>query len=406
MMHCGCTRADPGRRLDSTVVTTTGAQGPLAGLRVIELAGIGPVPFAAMLLAELGADVVRIDRPDGGGLLAGALSGLHRSRPSVAVDLKHPDGPEVVLRLLDDADVLLEGWRPGVTERLGLGPATCLRRNPGLIYGRMTGWGQDGPWAQRAGHDITYAAVTGALHLVGPPQRPVVPANLLADFGGGALYLMVGVLAALHSRRSTGVGQVVDAAMVDGAASLISMLFAMYGRGLWRDERGVNMLDGGLPFYDTYRCADGRFVAVGPLEPQFFAAFLDGLGLAEREDLRAGQWDPATWADQRRLFTARFATRTRDQWAEHFEGTEACVAPVLGLGEAPEHPHLVARGIFTEVDGSVQPRVAPRFSATPARDPSPSRAAGADTREVLLAKGFSGDEVDTLLAGGAVVQTG
>ena len=382
----------------------TGGRGPLAGLVVVELAGIGPAPFAALILAELGADVVRIDRSDGGGALSSALSGLNRSRPSVALDLKHPEGAAVAMRLIEQADVVLEGWRPGVCERLGLGPEDCLARNPRLIYARMTGWGQDGPWAQRAGHDITYAAITGALHLVGPAERPVVPANLLADFGGGTMYLLVGVLSALHARQATGAGQVIDAAMVDGAASLVTMVYAMYGTGLWRDERGVNMLDGGLPFYDTYRCADGRFVAVGPLEPQFYAALLDGLGLGEREDLRRAQWDEATWPEQRRLFTELFATRTRDEWAARFDGSDACVAPVLGLSEAPSHPHLAARGVFTEVDGVVQPRVAPRFSATPAGEPTPARSAGADTRNMLLARGFSEVEVDGLLASGVVVQ--
>ncbi|MFN8079857.1 MAG: CaiB/BaiF CoA-transferase family protein [Kineosporiaceae bacterium] len=232
----------------------------------------------------------------------------------------------------------------------------------------------------------------------------MVPANLLADFGGGTLYLLVGVLSALHARQATGAGQVIDAAMVDGAASLVTMLYAMHGAGMWRDERGVNMLDGGLPFYDTYRCADGKFVAVGPLEPQFYAALLDGLGLGDREDLRRAQWDEASWPEQRRLFTEVFATRTREEWAAHFDGTDACVAPVLGLSEAPSHPHLAARGVFTEVDGAVQPRVAPRFSATPAGEPSPSRPAGADTREVLLARGFSAAEIERLLAAGVVAQ--
>jgi len=382
--------------------------GPLTGITVVELAGIGPVPFAAMLLAELGADVVRIDRPEPGGPLSGALSGLNRSRPSVAVDLKHTRGRETVLRLVEDADVLLEGWRPGVTERLGLGPQDCLTRNPRLVYGRMTGWGQDGPWAQRAGHDITYAALTGALHLVGPPERPVVPANLLADFGGGGLYLLVGVLSALLARERTGAGQVVDAAMVDGASSLVTMIYAMFGAGLWRDERGVNMLDGGLPFYDTYRCADGAFVAVGPLEPPFYAAFVDLLlaerPVVERDRFRRQQWDPTTWTEQRQVFTEVFATRSRDEWAAVFEGSDACVAPVLSLAEAPRHPHLAARRVFTEVDGVLQPRVAPRFSATPAGDPVPQRSVGADTTAVLRACGFTEAEVADLIGVGAVVQ--
>jgi alpha-methylacyl-CoA racemase len=264
----------------------------------------------------------------------------------------------------------------------------------------MTGWGQDGPWAGAAGHDITYAAITGALHLVGTPERPVVPANVLADFGGGALYLLLGVLAALQARQLTGRGQVVDAAMVDGAASMITMLYAMFGAGLWRDERGVNMLDGGLPYYDTYRCADGKHIAVGALEPKFFAELLAGLGLT----LEHAQEDPAGWPAMRTAFAEVFATRTRDEWADHFEGTDACVAPVLGLGEAPHHPHMRARGIFTEVSGVLQPRVAPRFSDTPARDPQPARPAGADTVALLSSRGFTDTEIEELLAHGVVAR--
>ena len=378
----------------------TDGTGPLAGLRVVELAGIGPAPLAALLLAELGADVVRIDRPGGGGPIAAVTAGLNRSRPSIAVDLKSPDGLATVRRLVDDADVLIEGLRPGVTERLGLGPEECLVRNPRLVYGRMTGWGQDGPLASAAGHDITYAAITGALHLVGGPDKPRPPANVLADFGGGTLYLLVGVLAALHARERTGRGQVVDAAMVDGSASLITMVYGMFGAGLWRDERSANLLDGGAPFYDTYRCADGRFVAVGALEPQFYAALLAGLGLTFTED----QYDTAAWPAHRQAIAAAFATRTRDEWADHFEGTDACVAPVLGLTEAPHHPHLVARGTFADTPTGPMPRVAPRFSETPGRDPGPEPAPGADTTAYLLAHGFDRAEVDALLAAGAVVQ--
>ena len=377
---------------------TDAVRGPLAGLTVVELAGLGPAPFAALLLAELGADVVRIDRPGGNTLLGSG--GLGRSRPSIAVDLKHPDGLATVQRLVDAADVLIEGLRPGVTERLGLGPVECLARNPRLVYGRMTGWGQDGPLAHRAGHDITYAAITGALHLVGTAERPMSPVNVLADFGGGALYLMVGILAALHSRQTTGQGQVVDAAMVDGAASLVTMFYALLAEGAWQDRRGVNLLDGGVPFYDTYACADGRFVAVGALEPQFYAALLDGLGLS----FELNQYDPAGFAAQREAFAATFRTRTRDEWAVHFAATDACVAPVLSLAEAPGHPHLAARGTFTDLDGHPAPRVAPRFSATPGVEPTAERAIGADTRTALLARGFAAGEVDALLGSGAVVQ--
>ncbi len=374
--------------------------GPLAGLRVVELAGIGPTPFAALILAELGADVVRVDRPGGGGPIAAITGGLNRSRPSIAVDLKHPDGLAVVRRLVDGADILIEGLRPGVTERLGLGPEDCRARNPRLIYGRMTGWGQDGPLAGAAGHDITYAAITGALHLVGGPDRPRPPVNVLADFGGGTLYLLVGLLAALQARERTGRGQVVDAAMVDGAASLVTMVYGMLGAGMWRDERAANLLDGGAPFYDTYACADGRFVAVGALEPQFYAALLHGLGLTFAE----AQYDTDAWPAHRAAIAAAFATRTRAEWAERFEGTEACVAPVLGLTEAPSHPHLRARGTFVDTPTGPVPRVAPRFSDTPARDPGPERAPGADTSDYLLAHGFARAELAALLASGAVAQ--
>ncbi len=332
--------------------------------------------------------------------IAAITGGLNRSRPSVAVDLKHPDGLAVVRRLVDDADVLIEGLRPGVTERLGLGPDDCLARNPRLVYGRMTGWGQDGPLASAAGHDITYAALTGALHLVGGPDKPRPPVNVLADFGGGTLYLLVGVLAALQARERTGRGQVVDAAMVDGATSLITMVYGMLNAGLWRDERAANLLDGGAPFYDTYACADGRFVAVGALEPQFYAALLDGLGLAFPE----GQYDTAAWPVHREAIAAAFATRTRDEWAEHFAGTDACVAPVLGLTEAPSHPHLRARGVFVDGPTGPVPRVAPRFSDTPTAAPGPERVPGADTSAYLRAHGFAAGEVEALLASGAIAQ--
>ncbi len=376
------------------------SRGPLAGLRVVELAGIGPAPFAALLLAELGADVVRIDRPPARpGAMSGAV-GLDRSRPSVAVDLKHPEGIEAVLRLVDGADVLIEGLRPGVTERLGLGPDVALARNPRLVYGRMTGWGQDGPWAPAAGHDINYAAITGALHLSGPRERPIPPVNVLADFGGGTLYLVVGILAALHARSATGRGQVVDAAMVDGAASLITMIYGMLGQGLWQDRRESNLLDGGAPFYATYECADGGFMAVGCIEPQFHAEFVRLLDV----DLPGGQYAMDQWAIHRDLIAARFTERTRAQWSEVFAGTDACVSPVLTLTEAPGHPHLVARGTFIDTPSGPMPRVAPRFSATPALDPTPARSAGADTTAYLVSHGFSAAEVDALLQVGAVVQ--
>lgn len=372
--------------------------GPLAGIRVVEFAGIGPAPFACLLLAELGAEVVRVDRPGGGGVAGAPLEALNRSRPCVAIDLKSEDGRDLARRLVDRADVLVEGLRPGVMERLGLGPDECLARNPGLVYGRMTGWGQTGPLAERAGHDITYAAITGALHVCGTAEKPVPPVNVLADFGGGSLYLVAGVLAALLARIRTGEGQVVDAAMVDGAASLVTMVYGLFGAGAWVDRRQANLLDGGAPFYDTYECADGRWVAVGALEPQFFAQLVAGLGVTPP----GHQLDPATWPALRAAFAAAFAARDRAQWLAVFDGTDACVAPVLSLAEAPEHPHLRARGVFTEVDGVTQPRVAPRFSATPVPEPVAASGPGADSREVLAAWGLEAAEVDALIASGVV----
>lgn len=374
--------------------------GPLDGIRVIELGGIGPTPFAGLMLAELGADVVRIDRPGERNPLALA-AGLRRSRPSIAVDLKSSAGSDVVKRLVDGADVLVEGFRPGVAERLGLGPDECLARNPRLVHARMTGWGQTGPWAQRAGHDITYAAVSGTLHALGPAARPVTPVPVIGDFAGGSMYLVVGVLAALIARGTTGRGQVVDAAMVDGAAHLLTMVHGLVGAGAWRDQREANLLDGGAPFYAVYECADGKFVAVGALEPEFWAELVTGLGI----DLPGEQYDPGTWEAQRAAFAAAFRTRSRDEWAEHFEGTDACVAPVLSLREAPTHPHAVGRGSFVaDVNGHPVPRPTPRLSDTPLRDPGPEPVPGADTRAYLLAHGFGADEVEALITSGAVVQ--
>lgn len=382
--------------------------GPLAGLRVVEMTGIGPAPYACLLLAELGADVLRIDRPNGTGPLASVTGGLNRSRPCAAVDLKNPGAIEVMLTLLERADVLVEGLRPGVMERLGLGPDVCLTRNPRLIYGRMTGWGQSGPRAQEVGHDITYAALTGALHAVGPAEQPLPPLNLVADFGGGSMFLLVGILSALYSRERTGAGQVVDAAMVDGAASLLTMVYALLGQGEWTDARAANLLDGGCPFYRTYRCADGQFVAVGALEPAFFAELIAGLGLSGRpvgdHHLPAGQHDRHGWPALGRLLAETFATRSRDEWGRVFAGTQACVTPVRGLVEAPHDPHLAARGVFASVGGSLQPRVAPRFSGTPELDPTPPRQSGQDTIESLGAWGFPPDRIDALLAAGVVVQ--
>ncbi|MFD7627437.1 CaiB/BaiF CoA transferase family protein [Streptomyces sp. NPDC059851] len=357
-----------------------GARGPLFGVRVVELAGIGPGPFAAMLLADLGADVVRVDRPGGAGLaIDPAYDITNRNKRSVLVDLKSPQGPAHVLDLVERADVLIEGMRPGVAERLGVGPADCLARNPKLVYGRMTGWGQDGPLAHAAGHDIAYIAVTGALGMIGTPDGPpAVPANLLGDYAGGSLYLVIGVLAALqHARTPAGTGQVVDAAIVDGTAHLTAMIHGMMAAGGWQDRRGANLLDGGCPFYGTYETADGGHMAVGALEQQFYDRFTELLGLPDRSS--AARKAPARWGELREAVAARFKSRTREEWTAVFEGTDACVAPVLSLREAPHHPHLAARGTFTDVGGITQPAPAPRFSATPAAVVGGPAQPGADT---------------------------
>jgi alpha-methylacyl-CoA racemase len=352
--------------------------GPLAGLRVVELAGLGPGPHAAMVLADLGADVVRVERPAGRALeVGGSAAGdaVLRGRRSVALDLKTDEGRDAVLALVEHADVLLEGLRPGVAERLGVGPEDCHARNPRLVYGRVTGWGQDGPLANEVGHDLNYIGLTGALHAMGRPgETPPPPLNLVGDFGGGSMLLLVGVLAALFERSNSGRGQVVDAAMVDGTATLSQMVLALRGMGVWGDDRGSNLLDGGAPFYDTYACADGEFVAVGALEPQFFAALLDGLGL-DPADV-GDQHDRSGWPAMRERLTDLFASRTREEWADHFAGTDACVTPVLSFAEAAAHPHLRARGTFVEVDGVTQAAPAPRFSRTPSVVPRPPVAAG------------------------------
>ncbi|WP_210575339.1 CaiB/BaiF CoA-transferase family protein [Streptomyces sp. GESEQ-4] len=364
-----------------TTASHTPAAGPLGGVRVVELAGIGPGPFAAMLLADLGADVVRVDRPGGSGLaIDPAYDITNRNKRSVIVDLKSPDGPARVLDLAARADILIEGYRPQVAERLGVGPEACRARNPKLVYGRMTGWGQEGPLADRAGHDIAYIALTGTLGMIGDADGPpAVPANLIGDYAGGSLYLVVGVLAALHHARVTGTGQVVDAAIVDGAAHLASMIHGMFAAGGWQDRRGANLLDGGCPYYGTYETADGKSMAVGALEPQFYAEFLDLLGI---EGHAGSRKDIARWGELREAVAARFKSRTRDEWTAVFDGTDACVAPVLSLGEAPHHPHLAARGTFTDHGGITQPAPAPRFSATPTGVRTGPARPGADTADV------------------------
>jgi len=360
----------------------TPGRGPLAGLRVLELAGIGPGPHAAMVLADLGADVVRIDRPPSDPDAEVRADYLLRGRRSVVLDLKEPPDREQFLALVAVADVLIEGYRPGVTERLGIGPDVCGTANPRLVYARMTGWGQDGPWARVAGHDINYLSLTGILHAIGRPgERPVPPLNLVADFGGGSMLVLVGILSALWERSRSGRGQVVDAAMVEGAGLLAQLIWSWRGPGGWSDVPGTNLLDGGCPYYDTYTCADGRYVAVGALEPPFWAALLQGLGI-DAEEFPQRQ-DPAQWPAIRERLTAVFATRSRDDWATVFDGTDACVTPVLSFAEAPAHPHLAARESLVELGGVRQPAPAPRFSRSPAGTPGPPPRPGADTSAVL-----------------------
>ncbi|QDQ14709.1 CaiB/BaiF CoA transferase family protein [Streptomyces spectabilis] len=362
-------------------VPDNGVHGPLDGVRVVELAGIGPGPFAAMLLADLGADVVRVDRPGGAGLAVDPAYDLtNRNKRSVLVDLKAPGGAARVLDLAERADVLIEGYRPGVAERLGVGPEHCHARNPRLVYGRMTGWGQQGPLAPRAGHDIAYIAVTGTLGMIGAADEPpTVPANLVGDYAGGSLYLVVGVLAALQHARAHGAGQVVDAAIVDGAAHLATMIHGMLAAGGWQDRRGANLLDGGCPFYGTYETADGGHMAVGALEQRFYDEFAELMGL---EDIADARGDLARWSELRAAVAACFKTRTRAEWTAVFEDSDACVAPVLSLREAPHHPHLAARGTFTDHGGLTQPAPAPRFSATPTAVRSGPARPGADTEDV------------------------
>ncbi|MGZ5404799.1 MAG: CaiB/BaiF CoA transferase family protein [Nocardioides sp.] len=374
--------------------------GPLRGVKVVEIAGIGPGPHACMTLADLGADVIRIERPGGGMFGGGRHDVMTRGRPSVAMDLKNPDAVDVVLDLVEQADVLIEGMRPGATERLGLGPEDCWARNPRLVYGRMTGWGQDGPWAQAAGHDMNYIAITGALHGLGQdPARPHFPTNLLGDFGGGSTYLVIGVLAALFEARTSGQGQVVDAAIVDGTAHLTAMGATFAALGVQPERRRSGLLDGGTPYYDLYETSDGKHLSVGALEPQFYAELIRLLGL---EGQAPDRDDPANHAQLRELFTETFKSRTQAEWAAVFAATDACVAPVIPTSEAVDHPHLAARGTYVEIDGITQPAPAPRFSRTPGAVDMPPGGPGAHTREALAAWGIA--DIDRLIDSGAAVQ--
>ena len=375
-------------------------KGPLAGVSVVELAGLGPGPFAGMMLADMGAEVTLIDRPGGNVDYAAGQVVLNRGKSSIVVDLKHPEGRQVTLLLVEKADILIEGFRPGVAERLGVGPDTCLERNPGLVYGRITGWGQEGPLSRSAGHDINYIAIAGALHAIGPSERPSVPLNLIADYGGGGMLLVSGVLAALISARTTGKGQVVDAAMVDGTALLTAIMHAGMAGGWWTARRASNFLDGAAPFYDVYETADGQHVAVGCLEEQFLEELCSRMRI-ERQDL-PHRFDPNGWPELRRRLADTFRQRTRDQWAEEFAKGDACVSPVLSLSEATEHPHMQSRSVFVEVGGERQPAPAPRFSGTATPKPTPSPSRGEDTTRILHSLGLSESAIDKLHHHGVV----
>ncbi len=373
--------------------------GPLSGVKILEFAGIGPGPFCAMLLSDLGAEVVRIDRK---GAMGGSKHDVtSRGRRSVAVDLKSPDGKEAVLRLVEQADGLLEGFRPGVMERLGLGPDVCLARNPRLVYGRMTGWGQHGPLAHAAGHDLNYIALTGALHAMGRAgEAPPPPLNLVGDFGGGALYLAFGIAAGLFEAERSGQGQVIDAAMTDGAASLMAMFYGMRSAGFWSDERAANLLDGAAPFYDTYECACGKWVAIGSIEPQFYALLLEKTGITD--PAFSAQMDKSQWPALKAKLATVLKSKTRDEWCALMEGTDVCFAPVLDFEEALAHPHNKARDTFVEVAGVPQPNAAPRFSRTKEAVQGPAPMVGEHTEEALLDWGFDAQEVAILRTKGAI----
>lgn len=371
--------------------------GPLAGIRIVEFRGLGPGPHAAMLFSDMGADVIRIDRKGQGTVDKSEIT--LRGRRAVALDMKKPQGVEAALKLIDKADALIEGFRPGVMERLGVGPDICLKRNPRLVYGRMTGWGQFGPLAKTAGHDINYISLSGVLHSIGRPgDKPVPPLNLVGDFGGGALYLAFGMVCALLEARKSGQGQVIDAAMTDGSASLMAMIYGLAASGEWKDLRGVNFLDSGAHFYDTYETKDGKWISLGPIEEQFYREMLERAGITD--PAFAAQNDQQGWPALRTKLAAVVKTKTRDEWDAIMLGTDVCYAPVLSMTEAPKHPHNVARGAFVEIDGVVQPAPAPRFSRTVPEIQGPPQSA--DSRAALGAWGFAPSEIDALKAAGAI----
>jgi alpha-methylacyl-CoA racemase len=381
--------------------------GPLAGIKVIEMVGLGPCPFTAMMLADMGAEVIRIDRKTKPGadnpfpMLGTKFDVMARGRRSLALDLKHPQARDVVLQLVEQADILIEGFRPGVMERLGLGPDACLARNPKLVFGRITGWGQHGPLSQAAGHDLNYIALSGMLHAMGRADTPPAPPlNLVGDFGGGAMMLAFGVVCAALEARRSGKGQVVDAAMTDGAGLLGAMMYGLRAFGTWSDKREANMLDGGAPFYDTYACLDNKFLSVGAIEPQFYAQLLALSGATDPEF--AKQWSQKRWPDLKAKFATLFATRTRDDWCTLLEGSDACVAPVLDMAEAPLHPHNQARGAFIEIDGVTQPAPAPRFSRTVPEAGKAAAAPGQHSAAVLADWGWSTESIESLQNAGVI----
>ena len=380
--------------------------GPLQGLKIVEMAGIGPVPFCSMQLADMGAEVLRIDRTADSGLGIGSktkFSILHRSRRSVSVDLKKPEGVEVVLKLIEQADALLEGFRPGVMERLGLGPDVCLARNPKLVFGRMTGWGQDGPVAHAAGHDINYIALSGVLDSIGTKDSgPVPPLNLTGDFGGGSMFLAFGVMAALWEAQRSGEGQVVDVSMAEGSAYLLSAIYGMNASGYWSKERGTNILDTGSPFYNVYETKDGKWVSIGSIEPKFYEELLEKSGLGAMN--LPSQHDREQWPQMKETFAEVFKQKTRDEWCEIMEGSDICFAPVLSMDEAPKHPQNVARESFIELDGVTQPAPAPKFSRTKAEVTRPPSSLGEHTEEGLADWGFSRDQIAQLRGTGVIVQ--